>query len=120
MYSIKTITSDVKKGVCYFLILHKEKPVGFLSVSLKQKKNLFIHKFYILSSQRGRGLGKAVFKKILRWYNPASVRLTVNRQNYKSINFYFRLGFFIEKVADFPIGNGFYMNDFVMCRMKKT
>ena len=35
-------------------------------------------------------------------------------QNYKSINFYFKNGFVIERVADFDIGNNFVMNDFVM------
>jgi hypothetical protein len=48
------------------------------------------------------------------------MRLTVNRQNYKSINFYFKIGFRIEKCADFPIGNGFVMNDFVMVWRKPT
>jgi ribosomal protein S18 acetylase RimI-like enzyme len=43
-----------------------------------------------------------------------SIRLTVNRENYKAINFYFKLGFKIEKVADFDIGQGYVMNDFVM------
>jgi hypothetical protein len=38
----------------------------------------------------------------------------VNRQNYKAINFYFKLGFKIQTVADFDIGNGYVMNDFVM------
>jgi ribosomal protein S18 acetylase RimI-like enzyme len=40
--------------------------------------------------------------------------LTVNRQNFKAINFYFKNGFVIDEVADFEIGNGFVMNDFVM------
>ena len=46
--------------------------------------------------------------------DPLTVRLTVNRQNFKSVNFYFKNGFTIERVADFDIGNGYVMNDFVM------
>ena len=42
------------------------------------------------------------------------LRLTVNRQNFKSINFYFKNGFKIDHVEDFDIGNGYVMNDFVM------
>ena len=42
------------------------------------------------------------------------ITLTVNRQNYKAINFYFKHGFKIKSVDDFDIGNGFFMNDFVM------
>jgi ribosomal protein S18 acetylase RimI-like enzyme len=42
------------------------------------------------------------------------VRLNVNRQNYKSINFYFKLGFKIEKVVDIDLDKGYQMNDFIM------
>jgi hypothetical protein len=43
-----------------------------------------------------------------------AMRLQVNRKNYKSINFYFKMGFVIEEVADFDIGDGYLMEDFVM------
>ena len=44
------------------------------------------------------------------------LRLQVNRQNFKAINFYFKMGFVIECVADFDIGDGYFMNDFVMLK----
>jgi len=44
------------------------------------------------------------------------LRLQVNRQNYKAVNFYFKMGFIIESVGDFDIGGGYFMNDFVMVR----
>ena len=47
-------------------------------------------------------------------FKPQTIRLQVNRMNYKAINFYFKHGFVIEKVADFDIGDGYFMNDFVM------
>jgi len=43
-----------------------------------------------------------------------SITLQVNRQNYKSVNFYFSVGFKIIQVADFDIGEGWQMNDFIM------
>jgi hypothetical protein len=45
--------------------------------------------------------------------------LTVNRKNYKAINFYFKNGFTIKEIADFDIGNGFFMNDFIMIKKIK-
>ncbi|MDB5281655.1 MAG: N-acetyltransferase, partial [Bacteroidota bacterium] len=45
-----------------------------------------------------------------------SIRLQVNRLNYKAVNFYFKVGFIIEAVGDFNIGADYYMNDFVMIR----
>ena len=44
------------------------------------------------------------------------MRLFVNRENFKSINFYFKTGFIIEKIIDQPIGENFYMNDFIMIK----
>lgn len=44
------------------------------------------------------------------------IRLQVNRSNYKAINFYFKKGFVIERAEDFDIGNGYFMNDFVMIK----
>jgi RimJ/RimL family protein N-acetyltransferase len=68
------------------------------------------------TEQQGKGIGAEAFERLLEHYADArEIRLTVNRQNYKSINFYFKIGFRIERCADFDIGGGFFMNDFVMC-----
>jgi ribosomal protein S18 acetylase RimI-like enzyme len=47
------------------------------------------------------------------------LRLQVNRQNVVAINFYFKAGFVIEKSADFDIGDGYFMNDFIMYFTRK-
>ena len=44
----------------------------------------------------------------------SAIRLNVNRHNEKAMRAYFRNGFNCVKMVDNPIGNGFYMNDFVM------
>ncbi len=60
-------------------------------------------------------MGSEVFRQLLALMsNLEAVRLQVNRQNMKAINFYFKMGFVIEQVADFDIGDGYFMNDFVM------
>lgn len=98
----------------FYLIREKNKDIGFVSLEHKGRKKYFIHKFYILNNKSKKGIGTKVFKKLIKDITPKEIRLTVNRQNYKAINFYFKNGFVIEKVEDFDIGNGFYMNDFVM------
>ena len=42
------------------------------------------------------------------------LRLNVNRNNQKAIRAYVRNGFKTVETVDNPIGNGFYMNDYVM------
>ena len=44
---------------------------------------------------------------------PCSVRLNVNRQN-NAVGFYKKMGMDIIAQGDFPIGNGFFMNDYIM------
>ena len=53
-------------------------------------------------------------KDVIQSYFP--VRLHVNRQNFKAVNFYFKNNFVIEGVKDTSIGHDYYMNDFVMIR----
>jgi GNAT superfamily N-acetyltransferase len=71
---------------------------------------------YIYSRKANAGAGTEVLHELINMTKPRSLTLTVNRQNYKSINFYFKNGFKIKSVEDFDIGNGYQMNDFVMER----
>jgi ribosomal protein S18 acetylase RimI-like enzyme len=116
MYAHQALQKQMKEGQHFYLVLNNNKEDGFISVSSSNNgKDLMLHKFYILQEHQNKGLGTLVFKKLSEeFYTPASIRLTVNRQNFKSINFYFKLGFKIEKVADFDIGDNYFMNDFVM------
>ena len=116
MYDAASLQEQMDaKGQRFYLIRDESaRDLGFVSVSGETGPELFIHKFYIDQDIAGKGLGSQVFGLLLELYKPQLARLTVNRQNYKSINFYFKNGFVIEKVADFDIGEGYVMNDFVM------
>lgn len=102
----------------FYLVEAEEKIIGFVSVRQEDKKHWFLPKFYIDQTLAGKGYGEQTFKALLALTEAETFRLTVNRQNYKAINFYFKLGFKIEKVADFDIGDGYVMNDFVMVWLK--
>jgi diamine N-acetyltransferase len=115
MYSKQSLTEQLeKKQHSFFLIEHSGQYAGFISVNPEINNNWFLGKFYIDQTKAGKGLGAKAFDLLLKEIKPSQITLTVNRQNYKSINFYFKLGFKIDKVADFDIGNGFVMNDFIM------
>lgn len=98
----------------FYLIQQNNLTVGFLSVSSSNYQDYFLHKFYIDQDLANNGLGTQVLQKLESLLPIKTITLTVNRQNFKSINFYFKNGFKIESVEDFDIGDGYFMNDFVM------
>jgi RimJ/RimL family protein N-acetyltransferase len=119
-YSHASLQDQAAKGQEFYWICDdRNNEIGFIGVSESTDDSAFIHKFYILPEAQGQGAGKAAFQFLSDLY-PTIRRfeLQVNRQNYKSINFYFSVGFRIVRVADFDIGGGWQMNDFIMERRK--
>jgi RimJ/RimL family protein N-acetyltransferase len=117
MYDHQSLLDQmVQKEHVFYLIEKDGKFIGFISISSENKTDYFLHKFYIDQQKSNQGLGTQVLNLLIEEITPKYLTLTVNRQNFKSINFYFKNGFKIEKVEDFDIGNGYQMNDFVMVR----
>jgi len=116
MYDKASLEKQIQKGDEFYLAFDESENryLGFVSIKNEGESKLFINKFYIDTNHQRFGIGLLFFDFILREYVPQEIRLQVNRQNFKAINFYFKAGFKIEKVADFDIGDGYFMNDFIM------
>lgn len=115
MYDTESLTKQMTIDNHEFYLIHVDDHfIGFVSTSTNNEKDYFIHKFYIQQNKAAKGLGTNALSLLTSKFKPTSFTLTVNRQNYKSINFYFKNGFVIDHVADFEIGDGYVMNDFVM------
>jgi len=116
-YNPEALLQQMQEGQQFFFIVSENQKIGFFSMSIKEDGSYFIHKFYIDKTQHRQGIGSLAFARALEIFPDARIiRLQVNRMNYKPINFYFKLGFRIEYAADFDIGDGYFMNDFVMVR----
>jgi ribosomal protein S18 acetylase RimI-like enzyme len=114
--SVNAIKKQIEEGAEYYLISHEESQVGYISVS-KKENSLFLSKIYILSSIRGKGVGKKAMQfiedlAIEKQCN--TVSLTVNKNNTNSIKAYEKMGFVKVKEIVIDIGNGFVMDDFKM------
>ena len=115
MYNPQSLLEQIQqKNHIFYLIKVNDKSIGFISVNSEQEDSWFLNKFYILEDKAATGMGTVAFEKLKKIIQPKKITLTVNRQNYKSINFYFKNNFTIDHVADFDIGDGYVMNDFVM------
>ena len=116
LYSPEALCQQMETGAQVFRMLENDGiVVGYLTVTDRGEGQYFLNKFYLDNGQRGQGLGIMAFDLLLAQYpGLEELRLTVNRQNFKSINFYFKIGFHIEQCVNLPIGQGFVMEDFQM------
>ena len=119
-YSASAMEEQMNGGQDFYLIQSDNQTVGYLSVTPQNSNEFFLNKFYIDTNEHRKNIGQASFQKLLDLIPSINIiRLTVNRSNFKSINFYFKLGFIIEEVKDFDIGNNYFMNDFIMIYKKR-
>ena len=116
MYSIPSLQQQMGTGSQFILVYDENEPVGFASYFEKAPSVFKLDKIYVLLSQQGKGTGKFVIGYIIneiKQRGATSLQLQVNRHN-KAKDFYEKMGFLIIDEKDFDIGQGFFMNDFVM------
>jgi len=120
LYSEASLQHTFEAGEQLFYFVEENNTTeGFVAVSFPQPQECFINKLYVRHTQQRGGIGGRTLQSLENIFPQADIfRLQVNRQNYKAINFYFKNGFVIEQVADFDIGQGFFMNDFIMTKKK--
>lgn len=116
MYSETSLQKQMAEG-CQFIIVYDEaEPVGFASYQEIEPSIFKLHKIYVLTSQQGKGTGKFLINWILNEIqkkSATSLQLQVNRDNNARV-FYEKLDFIVIEEADFGIGNGYFMKDFIM------
>ena len=148
MYSPANLQKQLDEGHVYYIAYRDGKPCGYVSVQpegIADDGRLLFHlqKIYVLPSEQGHGLGRALFERAVAHVREAvlareaahvqevaggcteecvegcvegcgaRIELNVNRNN-PSIGFYHHLGLRILRQGDFHIGNGYYMNDYIM------
>lgn len=75
-----------------------------------------LHKLYILPLLQGKGAGNYLLDAVVKAARDAGQQrliLNVNRHN-KALGFYKKYGFIIDREEDIDIGNGYFMNDYIL------
>ncbi len=88
--SVEAIKEQIESGTLYYLIRFNGEPAGYVSV-YKKNTSLFLSKFYVHKSMRGKGLGKealAFVEEKAKELECESISLTVNKHNTNSIKAY--------------------------------
>ncbi|HEX3164853.1 MAG TPA: GNAT family N-acetyltransferase [Chitinophagaceae bacterium] len=117
MYSEASLKKQMTEDACQFIIVYEDgNPVGFASYSEEGAQRWKLNKIYVLQNQQGKGTGKYVINYIIeeiKKKNANSLFLQVNRYN-NAKAFYEKLGFMEIDFINLDIGNGYFMNDYVM------
>lgn len=128
--SHRAIAKQIKdENYIYKIIRLNGENVGYFGVCAKDKKvwetknseikpYLFLSKLYLKEYYRGKKLGRAAFeeiKKIAHALNLDCIYLTVNKYNANSVKAYEKWGFNTVEEAVTDIGQGFVMDDYIMC-----
>jgi GNAT superfamily N-acetyltransferase len=118
MYSANVIHNEITSGHNWILLKLEEQPIGLASYHLKKEnERVKLNKLYLLPIYHGKGYGQKALKYIAdcsRQLNAKILYLTVNKNNTKAINAYYRAGFYLESEVVNDIGNGYVMDDFVL------
>jgi diamine N-acetyltransferase len=120
IYSEQALHNQLVQLAHTFVIAYDEdEPVGFASFSPKVKamhQTYRLHKLYVLPGRQGKGTGKFLLDHIIPRIKNAGasiLELNVNRHN-NARDFYKRAGFTVVQEEDIDIGNGYFMNDYIM------
>ena len=119
IYTLASLENQLLNLHHNFIIAYDENvPVGFASFSSKEEdiSVYHLHKIYVLPRQQGSGTGKMLLDFVvnaIKDRRATALTLNVNRYN-KARFFYEKKGFTISGEVDIDIGEGYFMNDYVM------
>ncbi len=116
IYSKPSLQSQVEQGHNLLLAEEGDKPVAYADYSFLKNTIYKLNKIYILPSHQRKGIGRLLIEHIIQSIkkeNATSLLLNVNRFN-KAKSMYERLSFKVIGEEDIDIGNGYFMNDYIM------
>lgn len=120
MYSEESLKKQMTEEGNRFFIIDDVGYVSFRPDGMTEEgvDRFHLEKLYVLPTCQGAGIGRKLFDKVVMEVKAlsggnAALELNVNRYN-KALQFYEHIGMYRAQCGDFPIGNGYYMNDYVM------
>ena len=113
--SLDALRAQVSDGYQYYLVEEARRPIGYFAFQLRDGHELFLSKYYIEKSRRGKGFGRRVMdllSETARRHGARKIVLTVNKGNRLALAVYERLGFRNAGALVTDIGGGFVMDDY--------
>ena len=114
--SYTAMSKQIEDGYIYYIAKDNGQAVGYMGMTPEEEK-MFLSKLYLKKDARGKGYASLMLsfiENICLEKGLNSIYLTVNRYNEHTINVYRRKGFSVVKEQKADIGNGYFMDDYVM------
>jgi ribosomal protein S18 acetylase RimI-like enzyme len=116
-YSSGNLIKQFESGQNFLIIYYDGNAAGYASYTLLNSTGDYkLNKIYLDLSLQGKGLGKILLREVISRLQEAggrNLQLNVNRFN-KAVGFYRNMGFIVKKEELLDIGNGYFMDDYVM------
>jgi len=119
IYSAESLKQQISKSGHQFIFAYEnQEPIAFASYSPlpDEPAVVKVHKLYCLPKTQGKGIGKKLLEYIVADVKKPGVtqlEVNVNRHN-PAKSFYEKLEFEVVREDDIDIGNGYFMNDYVL------
>jgi len=118
MYNKGELLKQFMEGHIFLIAEEGENQFGFAGYSIigHDARIYKLHKLYVLPSAHGKGVGKILINEVFNHVKDAggsALQLNVNKHN-KAKDFYLKGGFTIKESVKLDIGEGYFMDDYVM------
>jgi len=118
MYNKGELLKQFMEGHIFLIAEDGEKQYGFAGYSIvgHDERIYKLHKLYVLPSAHGKGVGKILINEVFNQVKDAggsALQLNVNKHN-NAKDFYLKGGFTIKESVKLDIGEGYFMDDYVM------
>mgnify|MGYP000846734198 FL=1 len=120
MYSNEVLQKKIKtQSESYYIASKENTPCGYLSFERLESDYFYIQKIYILPKYQGAQCGSFLFKSAMEIFrnecnSTFKVGLNMNKDNVNALKFYQKQGMNIIGSRKHPIGNGYYMDDYIL------
>jgi N-acetylglutamate synthase-like GNAT family acetyltransferase len=117
MYNTQKLKEQINGNIQFIILENQDsKAIGYASFEKTEEESGKLHKIYIHPDFKQKGGGSVLLYEIMKIAHSMNVKvleLNVNRYN-SAVEFYLKKGFTIKEEIDLDVGNGFFMNDYVM------
>ncbi|TCD29556.1 GNAT family N-acetyltransferase [Pedobacter psychrodurus] len=118
MYNKGELLKQFMEGHIFLIAEDGENQYGFAGYSIvgHEERIYKLHKLYVLPSAHGKGVGKILINEVFNQVKDAggsALQLNVNKHN-KAKDFYLKGGFTVKESVKLDIGEGYFMDDYVM------